>query len=247
MGAEQAVVAGRRLHWAGWAVAAVLAAVLAATQLGGDRPAAGKRTYWLAQMRGHLARVDGHTPGGATLFFGGSTVQGLNASTVRACSANFGIGHETARELAGRIGGYRSLADARAVVIATGLNDVLRGADGDLAASYARILAAVPPDVPVVMSSLQDLAPGSAAARTHAAAVRRANEAARAACEKRPQCNFFNFGGEMPKQSSLWEADGIHLNAAGYRLWSTLLRRELDRAGANDGPCSGHVEQDGPG
>jgi hypothetical protein len=232
------------MHWvksAGWPVAGLLAALILAAHLDGpvdraDLPQ-GKRSYWLAQMRGHLVRVDRNTPAGATLFFGSSSVQGLNAAMIRPCSANFGIGHETARELGDRMPAYRSIAEARAVVVATGLNDVLRGSDSDLAASYRSILAAVPAGTPVVMSSLQRLAPDSMAGQRHARRVDRANVAARQACATNGDCVFVDLAGQMDGERSWWEADGIHLSAAGYELWAELLDDALGRAGVSRMQC----------
>lgn len=194
---------------------------------------------WLRRMHAHHLRLDATTPTGATVFLGASTVQGLNAARVRACSANFGIGGERSHELAERIGDYRSLRQASAIVVMTGLNDVLAGDDAELADHYRRLLAALPVHTPVIWSSLPRLSPEVAIGRARAAAVARANRLARAACAMRANCRFVDLHGDMPAPAAFTDADGIHLNSAGYALWSRLLRDALTAAGVSEAPCTG--------
>lgn len=230
-----------------WVVALVAVALAAATlwrpdgvarRLGlGAAVAARQHDAWRQQLRAHYRRLDSNTPAGATIFLGASTVQGLNAARVRACHANFGIGGETARQLAGRLGDYRSLDAAAAIVVMTGLNDVLRGDDIDLADSYRRLLDRLPAGPPIVLSSLPRLSPATERGRALAPAVARANAQARAACASHPNCRFVDLHGAMSPLVTLTERDGIHLDAAGYALWSRLLRDALDAAGVGEGPC----------
>lgn len=235
------------LRWGPWLVALVAVALTAATlwrpdsvaqRLGfGAAVAERQHDAWRQQLRAHYRRLDSNTPAGATIFLGASTVQGLNAAQVRACHANFGIGGEAARELVGRLDDYGSLDRAAAVVVMTGLNDVLRRDDADLADNYRRLLARLPAGQPVILSSLPRLSPAAETSRFHASAVVRANEQARAACASRPNCRFVDLHGAMSPLVTLTERDGIHLDAAGYALWSRLLRDALAAAGVAEGPC----------
>lgn len=230
-----------------WLVALVAVALAAATlwrpdsvarRLGlGAVVAERQHDAWRQQLRAHHRRLDSNTPAGATIFLGASTVQGLNAARVRACHANFGIGGETARELVGRLDDYRSLDGAAAIVVMTGLNDVLRGDDTDLADSYRRLLARLPAGPPIILSSLPRLSPATERGRALASTVARANEQARAACASRRNCRFVDLHGAMSPLVTLTERDGIHLDAAGYALWSRLLRDALAVAGVDERPC----------
>jgi len=235
------------LRWGPWLIALVAVALMAATlwrpdsvaqRLGfGAAVAQRQHEAWRQQLRAHYRRLDSNTPAGATIFLGASTVQGLNAARVRACHASFGIGGETAHELAGRLGEYGSLDRAAAVVVMTGLNDVLRRDDADLAGRYRRLLVRLPAGTPIILSSLPRLSPATERGRRHAPAVVRANEQARAACASRPNCRFVDLHGAMSPFVTLTERDGIHLDTAGYALWSRLLRDSLAAAGVGDGPC----------
>lgn len=197
------------------------------------------RTYWRGQMRSFHRRVDRNTPAGAIIFLGASTVQGLNASQVRACSANFGIGGETSGELLDRLGDYGSLKRASAIVVMTGLNDVLRRDDADLGGRYRRLLAALPPATPVILSSLPQLPASHRPGRRFGPRIARANQLARTACEERPSCRFVDLHEPMSRFGALTEPDGIHLNSTGYALWSRLLRDALTAVGVNEHPCQG--------
>jgi lysophospholipase L1-like esterase len=235
------------LRWGPWLVALVAVALAAATlwrpdsvaqRLGlGAAVVQRQHDAWRQQLRAHYRRLDANTPAGATIFLGASTVQGLNAAQVRACHANFGIGGETARELVARLDDYGSLDRAAAVVVMTGLNDVLRRDDADLADHYRRLLARLPADPPVILSSLPRLSPATERGRSFAPAVVRANEQARAACGSRHNCRFVDLHGAMSPLVTLTERDGIHLDAAGYALWSRLLRDALAATGVGERPC----------
>jgi len=198
-----------------------------------------RQQVFARQTHLHLRRLDANTPRGAVLFVGASTVQGLNASRVAACHANFGIGGETTAQVARRLPDYRSLRTAGAVVMSVGLNDALSGDVADIDRSYRRLLDAVPAGIPVVMSSVQPPSPDHPRAASLGPAVDRTNRAASAACAARAGCVFVDFYGAVPRGSALWEPDGIHLSPAGYALWARLLRDGLRRAGVAGGPCMG--------
>lgn len=194
---------------------------------------------WQHRLRAHDRRLDASAPAGATILLGDSNVQGLNGSRVGACTVNLGIGGETSAQLAVRVGDYASLERAAVIVVLTGLNDVLRGRAADLAASLRRLLAALPPGTPLLLTSLPRLAPASPAGRAHGDAVARANEIIATLCRARPGCRLVDLHHAMTAPAALMEADGIHLNPAGQALWVGLLRQELAAAGVADRSCAG--------
>lgn len=206
-----------------------------AVRLGfGERLEARQNDLWQRRLRAHYRRLDGTAPAGATIFLGASSIQGLATSRVRSCSVSFGIGGETSTELAARVGDYRSLDRAAAIVVMTGVNDVLRHRGGDVGPAARRLLAALPPHVPVLLSSTARLADPL---RSGGGGMTAVNLALRDACSARKSCRFVDLYGAMKTPATLLEADGIHLNPQGYSLWISLLRRELDAAGVPDRPC----------
>lgn len=200
----------------------------------GERLAARQDATWERRLRAHYRRLDGSTPAAAVVFLGASSIQGLNASAVRSCSASFGIGGETATELVERVGDYRALDRAAAIVVMTGLNDMLRGDGAAVGPAVRRLLAALPPGVPVILSStvrLLDPARGRE--------LQGVNDALRAACAAHRGCRFVDLAAAMEDPAALIEPDGIHLNPTGYALWVRQLRSALDAAGVADRPCGG--------
>lgn len=198
----------------------------------GEQLSERQNQLWQRRLRDHYRRLDGSTPPGAVVFLGASSIQGLNAAAIHSCTASFGIGGETAAQLVERVGDYRSIERAAAVVVMTGLNDVLSGDGAAVGGHISRLLAALPVDTPVIMSSTVRLPPGD-----RASAVENANTAMRAACAARPGCRFVDLHGAMSDPVPLIAADGIHLNSLGYRLWANLLRAALDDAGVPDRVC----------
>ena len=65
-------------------------------------------------------------------------------------------------------------------------------------------------------------------------AMKRANDEIRAYCERTPGRGFFDvaqpmIGGDGKPDPSLFEADGLHVNAAGYAKWTSVIRPRLLR------------------
>jgi lysophospholipase L1-like esterase len=65
-------------------------------------------------------------------------------------------------------------------------------------------------------------------------AMKRANDEIRAYCERTPGRGFFDvaqpmIGADGTPDPSLFEADGLHVNAAGYAKWTAVIRPRLLR------------------
>jgi lysophospholipase L1-like esterase len=171
--------------------------------------------------------MDLGVPEGATVFLGDSITYGLVTAAVVPHAVSFALGKQTASQLLERMAQYTCLRRASCVVVTTGTNDVLRGEGEALRSLYGAILKELPQATPVVLSSIPPLE--SPELREPA---RRAAEAAREASQDHPKCSFVDAFGALseagrPKPGVLW--DGVHLSAAGYGVWSGLLREALGR------------------
>jgi lysophospholipase L1-like esterase len=157
---------------------------------------------YLRETRSHHRSADALIPRGSALFFGDSLTQGLAVNAVTPNAVNFGIGNQTAAELAEALPAYTSLARAGVVFVSIGTVDVHRGRTPDITA-VARAL----PDVPLVWSGLM-IGPDSV------------NTAIRAACKAKPRCIFVDTA-----SARHFLADQVHLSTDGYRAWIELLRK----------------------
>lgn len=182
----------------------------------------------------HLAAqqhvVDAQLPDGATVFFGDSITEALYAPGVVPGAVNYGIGGNTTANLLARLPGYRSLPRARRVVVAIGINDVMRGsAAADVVAGVARVMDAVPqgPDIAIVgLLPINEAKRGEGRMRT----VGEVNRGLRALAAECGRCRFVDpsgmaLGGELAPAFD--SGDGLHLSPAGYAAFAGVLRAGL--------------------
>jgi lysophospholipase L1-like esterase len=172
---------------------------------------------------------------GAVVVIGDSHVEGLAASQIAPRSENFGIGGDTLPGVASRLQAL-DLHRASAIVILAGFND--QPDFPDFAARYAALLAAAPPGVPVHAVGLLPIDPVRRPELAPYNARRpELNAAIRDACTAHPGCRYVAppFGDALAPGEHA--GDGLHLNAAGYRLLAGALRAALSAPAAP--PTSG--------
>lgn len=236
---------------------AVLAAALAGAVLGavvvgrrwlGLRPALQAEAYKVRVV--HQTRRAAQIQG-AVAFVGDSIIEDMAASTVVPCAENFGIGGDTMAQVGERLS-VLGLSQAQAVVLHVGVNDGWgRLGFNAFGERYARMMAEIPPHVPVVASAMLPVDPGRNAALARlAGGLRAANEEMRVACSRRPGCSFVDAGPDLAGgggslQPAFSIGDGVHLNADGYRLLANRLRLALP--GALTGHGAGCVSTALPG
>lgn len=186
-------------------------------------------------QRGHLARLDGASLPGRVVFLGSSTFQGLDVSAVTPLGLNLGLGGETLAALAKRIETYRAPAQARAVVLNAGLNDLMqqcRLPESGLDSVFAHL----PPATPTVVLGVQGVDPARHRTRCDGQLSRliaNLNETLAAACARRPHCSYVPHpipaGDATADLITLRESDGVHLSPAGYRKIIEPLRAAIAR------------------
>lgn len=180
-------------------------------------------------------RMDGNVPDKAVAFVGDSLVQGLYTDAVASPSVNFGIGGDTTIGVLGRLPAYGSLLRASTVVLAIGVNDLKFRNNGEIIRNYRLILQSLPKTLPLVCSGVLPVAetsqpPGSIANER----VREINVALEALCTEHKRCVFVDIGSKLVDTrgnilTTYYEADGVHLNSAGNRIWIEALRGAVTR------------------
>jgi lysophospholipase L1-like esterase len=193
--------------------------------------------HYTRMLRYHQ-RMDGHVPDQSVVFLGDSLTQGLCTDAVAQPSVNYGIGSDTTVGVLGRLTAYsNSLGRASAVVLAIGVNDLLFRDNREIAENYRRILERLPAGTPVVCSALLPINELTYARGTPVSNARIVdlNGLLRDLCANFPRCVYVNarpqlVDGDGNLKASFEDGDGIHLNAAGNRVWSDALRAGLQKA-----------------
>lgn len=121
---------------------------------------------------------------------------------------------------------------ASVVMLMIGTNDIWRGKTAGLPARLDALAARLPPGVPVIWSAI----PPGDDFRLDLAEVRAANKVIRALCAARPGCAYLDTWAFLADAagkpiSDLFVSDGVHLSAAGYRVWLNALDGVLDTLG----------------
>jgi lysophospholipase L1-like esterase len=178
-----------------------------------------------------LARMAPAAPG-AVLFFGDSHVQSLNVAAVTERGVNLGVGRNTTLGMLQRLRGHKLLEGASAVVLHVGINDLSRRAPEEAASYLRRSVAAVPPELGIVVSGAFPAGPGGPDEINPKVAAY--NTALPNVCGGRPRCLFLDSAalvrdgkGQLDRRYD--SGDGIHLNAEGYLRWAEALAGALER------------------
>jgi len=190
-------------------------------------------TPYYRDLNAHLRRVERNLEDGRVLFLGDSHVQAWQVAQVHEAAVNLGIGGETTLRLLLRLGDYRSLPRARAVVLLVGFNDLYFRTPEEAATILRKLLAGLPPAMPVVQFAVPPV-DERVAGHGRNAQVAALNAAFRAACAG--PCRFVEVGDALRDEAGnlqrrFHEGDGIHLNRAGYEVLTRLARQALVHAG----------------
>ena len=113
-------------------------------------------TSFYSNMVGSQQQLDGSVVTGSVIFLGDSITQGLNVAAIVHPAINYGIGMDTTYGLINRIPNYQSLSRASHLVIAIGINDLIRThRDNDtILDNFRQIFKLLPTGVPVTVQAI---------------------------------------------------------------------------------------------
>lgn len=173
-------------------------------------------------LTSHHLRLSEFMPEGTVHFFGASTIQGLYVHDISSGAVNFGIGGETSAGLARRMPRYPSLRTAPAVVLQAGYNDRRGLAIEQTERNYAMIFDAVPENAQIYLITYQPTTGRNQ--DTVQASVLELNALLRDVCAVEARCQLVDLYEALSgSDRSGLDQDGVHLNAYGYEVLSTLL------------------------
>lgn len=181
----------------------------------------------------HL-QLDGSVEAGSVIFLGDSLTQGLNVAAVTNHGINYGIGMDTSVGLLRRIPGYKSLAEASTIVIAIGINDLLRAkrSPDAILKNYQKIIDRLPSkENPTVKIVLQAVFPVDE--KFGFKGMNEEIQEINTMLQVLAKINGYEFinlfepfvgtQGNLKKEFHI--GDGIHLSNNGYQLWIQALKQ----------------------
>jgi lysophospholipase L1-like esterase len=185
---------------------------------------------FIPMMRGVHAWMDESVPAGATIFLGDSITMALATAAVAPNAVNYGISWQRSDQLIQSMDIYESIARASRVFVMVGTNDVLEGREADIQSRYQTILAKIPVNVEVVMSSIPPVGDVVMYGRkVDDKNVRAVVAIAKTVCEADTRCRFVNTYEALSTDSKPTQGvllpDQVHLSPKGYQLWIEALRR----------------------
>ena len=186
------------------------------------------------RMLAYQTRMDGNVPDRSVVFIGDSLTQGLCTDAVACPSVSYGIAGDTTVGVLARLPKYQCVRRASAVILAIGVNDMKFRDNQQIIQNYARILNALPQGMPVICSAVLPVDERIYAPRLGVKNARIAefNRLLKTLCLQHSQCVFVDPGNRLADQtgnlSAAFQAGGgIHLNAAGNRIWIDDLRKAI--------------------
>jgi len=178
-------------------------------------------------------RMDGNIPEGSVLFFGDSNTQGLCVSAIIDNAVNLGIGKDTTLGVLKRIPLYNSVEEARAIVLAIGINDIFRRSNKEIIENYKEIISKLPEKTPKFVSAIFPV-DGDVKGINGNRRIVEINSELEKLCSSTENCYFFDTGKMLTDTNGNLKyeyhvGDGIHLNSNAYDLWINDLRKNLNR------------------
>ena len=219
-------------------------------KLGAPPPVQEITEHYKRMLRYHV-RMDGNVPDRSVVFIGDSLTQGLCTDAIACPSVNYGVGSDTTVGVLARLPEYQSLRRASAIVLAIGVNDIKFRDNQHIVQNYGRILQALPQGVPIVCSAVLPVnEPVYGPSDVNNSRILDLNAALKTLCSNDARFVFVDAGSSLVDASgnlstAFQDGEGIHLNAAGNRIWIDELRKAISKAqqdGAANGSQSIRVE-----
>jgi lysophospholipase L1-like esterase len=173
----------------------------------------------------------------AVWFFGDSIIQMMDTGRITERAINLGIGEDTVTGVLARVGDHPALSGAVGIVLAIGTNDLAWRTASETAKEYERLLAVLPPEVPVIVSAvlLVDERVRARQLEGRNAKIAVLNAGITRLCAARGRCYYVDAGPALVDETGnlapkMHRGDGLHLSQAGYRtLIDTLITPVRDR------------------
>lgn len=191
----------------------------------------GELSSYFHKVVGYHKRMDGNVPTNAVIFIGDSITQGLNTSAITEPTANYGIGGDTTVGIIERLNTYQSINNARAVVIAIGINDIKYRENDIILNNYKTIIGMIPSHVPIVISAVHpiDERVRNDANGFNESRIKPLNKELKNYSLNSERLFYVDTTDQLIDSSGnldpkYHDLDGVHLNSEGNAVWIQNLR-----------------------
>lgn len=169
---------------------------------------------------------------GSTIFIGDSIVQGLLTNRIVQHSVNYGIGGDSTHGLLNRIDLYKSIGDAKHVVIHIGINDLKKYTIDESLRNYENILNKIGHKRVILVSVLPVSKKFIEKNSDYSSEkIFKINQEIEFLAEQHQVVyanispNFSDAEGHLKQEVDI--GDGIHLSTEGYKLYIQSLKAQL--------------------
>lgn len=198
------------------------------------------KTYWYSYLNNYAtenfirqtmvfnARKDQNLPAGAVVFYGDSLVQGLNVAAATPLAVNYGIGSASSRDIVGQLKSHRNIDKSSVLVLAFGINDILRQNPERVVPAYRQALEVIPGSMPVIISLIMPVSEANLGRFSITSTVKSLNQSLREICLSNSRVRCLDAGVLLTDNEGQLAAhhhvgDGLHLSAAGNEIWLKQL------------------------
>ncbi|PWQ97329.1 GDSL-type esterase/lipase family protein [Leucothrix arctica] len=186
-------------------------------------------TSFYTNMVGSQEQLDGSVKTGSVIFLGDSITQGLNVAAITHPAINYGIGMDTTYGLINRLPKYQSLSRASHIIVAIGINDLIRTHrnNDEILDNFSHIFKLLPVGIPV---TVQAILPVDERVTTQGFNLRvdQINQAL-ALLAKSHGARFLDMShllindqGNLKTEYHV--GDGLHLSTSAYQVWIDTLK-----------------------
>jgi len=193
----------------------------------------GESDQYYNQLVTFQSRQDVNMPDGMVIMIGDSLVQGFNPALLSYSTANYGIGRDTTEGVLNRIPSYASLSNAKAIVLAVGINDLKVRSNEKTIENYQAILKSLPGHVPVIICGIMPVAESYPYSYLKPRILRLNTELedlSRGFQNVYYVTPAFALTDQFGWLAKDYDAgDGVHLNGAGNLIWAKELNEALKR------------------
>lgn len=192
-------------------------------------------THYYKEMVGSQLQLDGSIEAGSIIFLGDSLTQGLNVAALTKPAINYGIGMDTSLGLLQRIPQYKSLKTASTIVIAIGINDLLRvkRSPADILKNYQKILDSLPTEPELVMQPVFPVDERIGFSGLNEKIIQLNTMLQALAIDRNHdfidlKTPLVDKDGNLKQKFHI--GDGLHLSSEGYKQWIQALNQRLSQS-----------------